>query len=217
MRHSLVIALALLAACAGFAAEGPIGNADVIRMVNAGLSADVILAKIESAETDFDTSTDALVALGEAKVPESVIKAVLARPGKTATAAKPEATPTATATPAASGTPGAKPAPGELLLAEVYRTRGLCTALGDLRATPEALIFLPTKFTKVCEEYFSKAEFELKFAEMTEVCFEYAVSGTVTITLKDGRDFSIKETIPRIEGLEKKLRAMHPGLPFRCD
>jgi hypothetical protein len=217
MRPSLILALTLVAASAAFAAGPPLDNTDIIRMVKAGLSSDVILAKIESSETAFDTATDALVHLGEAKVPDDVIKAMMARAGTAATTTKPPATPAQTA-----ATPGAGPtepnvARGELLLAEIYRTRGLCTALGDLRATKETLIFLPTKITKVCEEYFSKAEFDLPFAAMKEVCFEYAVSGTLAITLKDGQDFSLKESIPRIEGLEKKLKAAHPELPFHCD
>lgn len=210
MRTSLILTLALMAASAALAADPPLGNADVIAMVKAGLSADVILAKIESSPTAFDTSTDGLVGLGEAKVPDSVIKAMMARPATTSTAP--------TAPPAAAGSGEAKPAVarGELLLDSVYRTRGLCTALGDLRATREALIFLPTKITKVCEEYFSKAEFELPFTALKEVCFEYAVSGTMAITLKDGQDFSLKESIPRMEGLEKKLKASYPELPFGC-
>jgi hypothetical protein len=215
MRTSLILTLALVAASAVLAADPPLTNADVIAMVKAGLSADVVIAKIESSPTAFDTSTDGLVALGEARVPDSVIKAMMAHPAVTPTA--PARTEPA-APPATAGSGETKPAVarGEMLLDSVYRTRGLCTALGDLRATKEALIFLPTKITRVCEEYFSKAEFELPFKEMKEVCFEYAVSGTLTITLKDGQDFSLKESIPRIEGLEKKLKANHPELPFGC-
>src|ERR1043166_7502399 len=76
--------------------EAPLSNADVIAMVHAGISADVIIAKITTTPTAFTTTTEALVALAEAKVPEAVIKAMLAR-----TPAAPSTATTNTAPPAA--------------------------------------------------------------------------------------------------------------------
>lgn len=57
-----------------------LGNADVVKLVQAGLSAETIEAKIaSSSDHDFDTSTDALVALAQQGVPDRVIRAMIQR------------------------------------------------------------------------------------------------------------------------------------------
>jgi|GEM_PF-3917758 len=61
----------------GLSAFG-MSNPDVITMVSAGMSNDVILAAINgSAERKFDTSVDGLVALKNAKVPDVVMAAMI--------------------------------------------------------------------------------------------------------------------------------------------
>lgn len=54
--------LVVLFAVRLFAAE-VLDNAAVVRMVGAGLGADVVTLKIERSQARFDTSTDALIAL----------------------------------------------------------------------------------------------------------------------------------------------------------
>lgn len=54
-------------------------NQSIIKMVKAGLPADLIIAKIEDSEVNFDLSTDGLIALAEAKVPDEVIRAMRAK------------------------------------------------------------------------------------------------------------------------------------------
>jgi hypothetical protein len=212
------------------AGEPPLGNEDVVKLVRAGLSEDVILAKIDASETAFDTSTAGLVALADAKVPEAVIKRMLARASATAPAPSGQA-PTAAGEVTPRGQPPAGPATapgnataanevpaaGELLVKDLPRTRGLCSALGELRATKTALVYRPTKVTQVCEEYLSSAALEARWENITKVCFEYAVSGTVTIELKDGSDYSFKDKQVIVEGLENRLKELHPELPYRCE
>ena len=53
-------------------------NEHVMRMVDAGLPADVIEAKIKRSACNFQTDTDALVTLAAHKVPDSVIRAMMA-------------------------------------------------------------------------------------------------------------------------------------------
>ena len=53
-------------------------NADVLKMVNAGLPETTIVMAIGSAEPDFDTSPDMLIQLTQQGVPSSVIEAMLA-------------------------------------------------------------------------------------------------------------------------------------------
>jgi len=61
-------------------------------MVAAGLSADVILAKIDISRCEFDTSTDSLKVLKAAKVPDSVILAMVKAPSNNKPAVQPEPT-----------------------------------------------------------------------------------------------------------------------------
>ncbi len=51
-------------------------NEDVVRLTESGLPAAVIVAKINSSWTEFDTSVDALVALSEAEVDAEVLEAM---------------------------------------------------------------------------------------------------------------------------------------------
>jgi hypothetical protein len=58
--------------------QKPLSNDDVIQMVSLGLSDDVIIEKVWSAAaTNFDTSIEGLKLLKEAKVSDSVIKAMI--------------------------------------------------------------------------------------------------------------------------------------------
>ncbi len=52
-------------------------NQDVIELSSTGLSAEIIAAKIRASATNFDTSTQALEKLSDAKVPDAVIIAMI--------------------------------------------------------------------------------------------------------------------------------------------
>lgn len=52
-------------------------NRDILRLFKAGIPADAIIAKIKHSRTDFDTSTDGLIALKAAKLPDTVIVAMI--------------------------------------------------------------------------------------------------------------------------------------------
>ena len=52
-------------------------NEDVVKMVQAGLSTDLIMARIKKAETDFDTSPLALAGLPQRGVPNQILLAML--------------------------------------------------------------------------------------------------------------------------------------------
>jgi hypothetical protein len=58
--------------------QAPLTNADVVRMISAGMSDGLVVRAIRtSAATRFDTSADALIALRAQKIPETVIAAML--------------------------------------------------------------------------------------------------------------------------------------------
>jgi hypothetical protein len=52
-------------------------NTDVLQMFKAGIPASIIVAKIKHSQTDFDTSTKALIALKAARLPDPVIMAMV--------------------------------------------------------------------------------------------------------------------------------------------
>lgn len=59
-------------------------NKDVLDMIRSGLTADVIVAKIKSSETNFDTSPSALAELKAANVPDNVMLAMVKGPSPAA-------------------------------------------------------------------------------------------------------------------------------------
>lgn len=75
----LGLCLALLAATGTARAESaPLTNADVIKMIEAGLATSTIELTVRTAASDFDTSPTELIALSKAGVPQSVVEAMIA-------------------------------------------------------------------------------------------------------------------------------------------
>ena len=68
-------------------AQEALTNQSIVEMVKAGLSERVIIAKIRSSPTNFDTQTDALIALKKNGVPEKVIEAIMSPSAPAAPAA----------------------------------------------------------------------------------------------------------------------------------
>src|SRR5262247_4397519 len=86
----VVVALAaslLAASSAALFAQETLTNQSVTDMLKAGLSERVIIAKIRTSPTSFDTSTDALTALKKNGVPEKVIEAIMSPTGPAPAAA----------------------------------------------------------------------------------------------------------------------------------
>jgi hypothetical protein len=78
----------------------PLSNDDVVQMVKGGFDESTTIAAIEAADTSFDTSVQALMALKTSGVSEKVISAMLAATKrKTAKPAAPVAAPAAAANP----------------------------------------------------------------------------------------------------------------------
>ncbi len=72
----LLIGLAAWPA-AGQEAGDVLTNDDIVRMAQAGLPAAVIVAKIQSSSTDFETSVDTLLALSEAEIAPEILEAMV--------------------------------------------------------------------------------------------------------------------------------------------
>ena len=61
-------------------APAALTNADVISMVQLGLSSPVILAKMKASPVNFDTATPALVDLSKKGVPQEIVMEMISRP-----------------------------------------------------------------------------------------------------------------------------------------
>jgi hypothetical protein len=84
--------------------QAALTNQDVIKLTQAKMSDDIIIAKIQQSQTKFDTSVEALVALQKAGVSERVIK-VMMNPAAVAEIAQPApAKPRAVTAPAPNST-----------------------------------------------------------------------------------------------------------------
>jgi hypothetical protein len=81
-RTLLLLVLLALVSTAVLGDE-PLSNDDVIALVRAGIGADVIIAKIATSPTSFVLTTDALLQLKKANVPDAVLKAMLDRASAT--------------------------------------------------------------------------------------------------------------------------------------
>ena len=77
-RRLLVILLGLAPLAAMASPPEVLTNASVIRLVQAGLAEPVIIAKIHASTPAFDLSTDSLIALKAAGVPDNVMATMLA-------------------------------------------------------------------------------------------------------------------------------------------
>lgn len=93
MKHA-VLALFLLTTAA-LHAEEPLRNEDVLRLLKAGVPASVIVAKITTSTTHFDVTSDALITLTTAGVPEPVLTAMVAASKPTPEASTGSASPKA--------------------------------------------------------------------------------------------------------------------------
>ncbi len=142
--------LALLLALPLFAAE-VMTNADVVKLVKAGLSADTIVAKIAASQTKFDTSTDALVALAKDGVPDSVVRAMIhSRPAPPSKAA---------------------PSPSRRYEVSIHSDKYSKCDGAELRVDS----------TGVKASGCRKLDFKLAWAEIKTACYEYGFRGVVVI------------------------------------
>lgn len=131
----LGLALVILASGAAFAQaqsaptapaaqpeKKPLTNADVVKLVQAGLAEDTIVLAIHNSQTSFDTSPEALIDLKAKGVPAAVINAMLG-----AASAAHET--------ASSAAPGSSNAEGKALIAKVVEAFGGAQRIATLQGT----------------------------------------------------------------------------------
>ena len=77
---AIILAVLLVSAAASFAQltnHAPLTNADIVKMVKAGIPESVILRKVQMSESNFTTSPNALIELKRRHVPDDVMAAML--------------------------------------------------------------------------------------------------------------------------------------------
>lgn len=79
LRQLIVIGVLIVFSALTTFSQSILKNKDIIELIKAGLDADVIVEKIKASDTEFDTSTDALIKLTESSVPKAVITAMIKR------------------------------------------------------------------------------------------------------------------------------------------
>lgn len=88
-----LLTLLLLSSSLSFAADSIITNKDIIDMLNADLSDDIIVSVLQQSEVDFDNSPQALISLKQAGASDEVIAAALDIDSPSATAGGSNAAP----------------------------------------------------------------------------------------------------------------------------
>jgi hypothetical protein len=100
MRFLSCLALIVLPVVLACAQDAPLTKEQVIQMSKAGLSDDIIIAKIKSEPAPMKLSTDDLILLKTSGVSDAVIRALIAPPEPAAAPAEPAAAPAPEANPA---------------------------------------------------------------------------------------------------------------------
>ena len=185
-----------------------LGNADVVKLVKAGLSAETIEAKIAASEVDFDTSTDALVALANEGVPDRVIRAMIehdapAVPPVPPVAPEPPAPPT-------PPTPPEKPrvASSRRYDVTVHAEKGAGKCDAELRIDRNGI-----KASR-CRSL----DFDLAWRDVEGVCYTYGFRGEVVVKSKE-HERKISMTTPaEARRLVEHIRAIAPRVAVsECD
>jgi hypothetical protein len=122
----------LVCLAAAHAEPATLRNQDVAKMVQAGLSHQIIISTIESQQKDFDLSSEGLIGLRDAGVPENIITAMLQ------SVQVPRAARAAAPAPAQAAAPARPAAPREVLVPEGTEIRvRLLSPISSKDARPE--------------------------------------------------------------------------------
>jgi hypothetical protein len=131
-RIAAFLSVALMCAALAAAQKKPMTNADVVKLTAAGMSEDVIIKSINTNEANFDTTTDALIALKKAKLSQKVIDAMMSKgaPGT-------ESSATAGGTPPPTASTAAATNAAEVILRDGMAKRPLTAEKTNIAQTKE--------------------------------------------------------------------------------
>lgn len=156
-----------------------LGNADIVKLVQAGLTAETIEAKIAASQTDFDTSTDALVALAGAGVPDRVIRVMIEQD---------QVAPPAPPVPPVPAVAPLPPAPPR-----VPSRRYDVTVHADQGGKCEADVRIDGKGIKATR--CKTLDFDLRWNDLESVCYTYGFRGELVLKTRE-RERRLSTTTP---------------------
>jgi hypothetical protein len=161
-----------------------LGNADIVKLVKAGLSAETVEAKIASSDTDFDTSTDALVALAGEGVPDRVIRAMIEQDR-------------------VAPVPPAPPrVPSRRYDVTVHADEGGGKCEAEVRIDGKGIKASRCK----------ALDLDLRWSELESVCYTYGFRGELVLKTRE-RERRLSTTTPaEAKGLVEHIRAGAPKL-----
>ncbi|HYC59770.1 MAG TPA: hypothetical protein VEK79_09410 [Thermoanaerobaculia bacterium] len=164
-----------------------LGNADIVKLVKAGLSPETIEAKIAASDVDFDTSTGALIALANEGVPDRVIRAMI------------ESEAVAPVPPAPPRVPSSR-----RYDVTVHAEKGAGKCEAELRINRDGIR------ASRCRAL----DFDLVWRDVTSVCYTYGFRGEVMVKSK-GRERKISMTTPaEAKRLVEHIRAIASRVAF---
>jgi hypothetical protein len=189
-----------------------LGNTDVVKLVKAGLSAETIEMKIAMSDTDFDTSTDALVALAHQGVPDRIIRTMIEYDEDESLHPRvPAAPPTPVrpltagpAAPAPPASPAAPPAPR--LSTRRYdvvvhgENGGKCDA--ELRVDGRGIRATRCRML----------DFDIAWPDLDSVCYDYGFRGTLILKTEDEEYRVSTDTPSEARRVVEQIRASRPGV-----
>ncbi|MFL6246856.1 MAG: hypothetical protein ACJ74H_12575 [Thermoanaerobaculia bacterium] len=174
-----------------------LGNADVLKLVKAGLSVETIEAKISASATDFDTSTDALVSLANAGVPDRVIRAMIEQQDAAAVPPVPPVPPVAPI----------PPAPPRAISRRYDVT--IHAAQGGGKCDAEVRIDGKGIRASRCKTL----DFDLRWNEVANVCYRYGFRGELVLRTRDGERRLSTTTPAEAKKLVEHIHDTAPKLP----
>ena len=161
-----------------------LSNADVVKLVKAGLSAETVVAKIATSETKFDTSTDALVALAAEGVPDRVIRAMIEQQDAAIAPVPPS--------------PSRVASRRYDVTVHAVEGAGKCDA--ELRVDSKGIK------TSRCRAL----DFDIAWRDVEKVCYTYGFRGEVTIATKE-HERKISTTTPaEAKRIVERIRSSAP-------
>ena len=194
------IVLMLLAAALVVAGDAPLTNSDVTGMVNAGLVAGTIIAKIQGSSTDFQLDTASLAILTQ-----RVIQAMIERQSP------------ARSDVAAQAWPRDK---ARHIWSDLVRVINRCRSRGDLMLFDAGLQFSPIQDSSACVD--TNTGFSVIWDQIDTICFKYlvideATVGVLMIRTKAGKSFQVRASQMAMQAADGEVKFQQPRLNYRCD
>jgi hypothetical protein len=178
-------------------ADERLTNADVVKLVQAGLSEETVAAKIEASNAAFDTGTDALVALKGNGVPDSVIRLMIER--SAAPARETITTPTVRVS---ESQPASKTVKTKRFDVTLHRAAGGKCDGAELKVDAKGV------HATRCRDL----DFDLAWSAITGLCYDYSFRGGITLVAGEERHVLSLTTPMEAKKVVDTLREALPAI-----